>query len=383
MVMDSIRNGGKGGLLETAASFQIDQAVNQSLANPTFFPNLLLKRKPIMPESSIMSRTLVIFLLLPIFTFAQSSNPPSGIVERYSPKLDALISKKVRVDTIATGLDWCEGPLWVEQEKMLLFSDVPQNLIYKWTEAGGQQVYLKPSGYTGTIPRGGELGSNGLALSNDGKLLICQDGNRQIAIMSSPLSNPKPDFKVVTDSYLGKKFNSPNDMSIASNGDVYFTDPPYGLEKNMNDPLKEMSYQGVFRVSKNGTIELLTDTIDRPNGIALFPDGKSILIANSFRQKPFIYQYDIDEEGKLQNGRIFYDAREAQKTQKGGCDGLKIDKQGNVYASTPGGISIFTSQGELIGKIRVNPVASNCSLSGDEKTLFITADDHVLRVKMR
>lgn len=314
---------------------------------------------------------------------AQTLGQTPAFIEKYSDKLDALVSEKATLTTIADGLDWCEGPLWVESERILLFSDVPQNLIYKWTPEKGKEVYLKPAGYTQTTTRGGEVGSNGLAITKSGQLLICQHGNRQIAAMKGRISGPKPSFKALASSYEGKKFNSPNDMSVAPNGEIYFTDPPYGLEKNMIDPLKEIPFQGVFKINKSGKVILLTDSIERPNGIAVFPGGKSLLIANSFKEKPFIYRYDINEKGQLTNGRIFFDGRETAKIEKGSCDGLKIDSKGNVFASTPGGISIFSPEGELLGKIRISPVASNCSLSADEKTLYITADDHVVQVKLR
>lgn len=200
--------------------------------------------------------------------------------------------------------------------------------------------------------------------------------------MDASFKSPKPLFITLANNYKGKKFNSPNDMAVARNGAIYFTDPPYGLEKNMADPLKEMPYQGVFKISKSGKVSLLTDTITRPNGIALFPDQKTLLIANSDSQKPYWYLYDIDKKG-LKNGRIFFDAKPFIKTGKGMPDGLKIDSKGNVFASGPGGIWIFSKTGEVLGKIKVSPVASNCALSDDEKTLFITADDHVLRVKLR
>lgn len=316
-------------------------------------------------------------------SYGQTNTTRQDVIERYSPKLDMIIGKDPAIETIMDGFDWCEGPLWVEKEKMLLVSDVPQNTVYKWTPSKGKTVFLKPSGYTKTLPRGGEIGSNGLALTNEAQLLLCQDGDRKISVMNAPLSSPKSEFITITDNYKGEKFNSPNDIAVAKNGTIYFTDPPYGLEKKMDDPLKELPYQGVFKVSKDGKTTLLTDTIDRPNGIALFPDGKSILISNSFRPKPYIFKYDLDENGLLKNGRIFFDARKASETDAGAPDGLKIDSKGNVFASGPGGIWIITKAGEVLGRIRVSPVASNCALSGDEKTLFITADDHVLKVKLR
>ena len=306
-----------------------------------------------------------------------------GHVEKIDPALDAIISVDARVEIIADGFDWCEGPLWVESQKMLLFSDVPQNVIYKWTEKKGKEIYLKPSGYTINIPRGGEIGSNGLTLSKDGKLIICMDGDRRITAMNTSLQYPKPIFTTLTDNYNGKKFNSPNDLVYNSKGDLFFTDPPYGLEKNMDDPLKELPYQGIFKIKKGGGLVLLTDSITRPNGIGITPDQKTLLIANSDPLKPYWYAFDFGEGDKLINPRIFYDASEAAKKEAGMPDGLKIDSKGNVFATGPGGVWIFNKNGKLLGKIKFDGLVSNCSLSADEKTIYLTADMYVLRVKMR
>ena len=323
---------------------------------------------------------LLLVLLLAATTHGQDKK---GHVEKMDPALDAIIDAGATVDIIASGFEWSEGPQWVEKHQMLLFSDVPKNIIYKWTEKNGQEVYLTPSGYTGTIPRGGEIGSNGLILNKTGQLVICQDGDRRIAVMNADLAHPKPLFATITDNYKGKKFNSPNDMAYNSNGDLFFTDPPYGLEKNMDDPLKELPYQGIFKVKKTGGIVLLTDSISRPNGIAITPDEKTMLIANSDPLKPYWYAFDFGAGDKLINARIFYDASGAAKTAEGMPDGLKIDKKGNVFATGPGGVWIFNKDGKVLGKIRFDGLTSNCALSADEKTIYITADMYVLRVKMR
>jgi gluconolactonase len=306
-----------------------------------------------------------------------------GYVEKLDPALDAIINTNAKVEIIADSLDWSEGPLWIEQQKMLLFSDVPQNIIYKWTEKKGRQIYLSPSGYTGKVPRGGEKGSNGLALSRDGQLIICQDGDRRVSVMNAPINKPSAVFRVLTGNYQGKKFNSPNDLVYNSNGDLFFTDPPYGLEKNMDDPLKELRFQGVYKIKKSGALVLLLDSITRPNGIAITPDQKSLIIANSDPEKPYWYAYDFGKGDALVHPRIFYDATAASKKEAGMPDGLKIDSKGNVYATGPGGLWIFNSKGKLLGKIKFNGLVSNCSLTADEKTIYLTADDYVLRVKMR
>lgn len=307
----------------------------------------------------------------------------TGHIEKLDPSLDAIINSNAKIEIIAKGFHWSEGPLWIEKQKMLLFSDVPENIIYKWTAKKGKEVYLTPSGYTGTIPRGGEKGSNGLALSKSGKLIICMDGDRRMAAMQAGINNPKPVFTTLSDNYNGKKFNSPNDMAYNNNGDLFFTDPPYGLEKNMNDPLKEIPFQGVYKIKKSGALVLLLDSITRPNGIAITPDQKTLIIANSDSTKPYWYAYDFGAGDKLINPRIFYDVTTAAKSEKGLPDGLKIDSKGNVFATGPGAVWIFNKSGKLLGKIKFDGLVSNCSLSADEKTLYITANMYVLRVKMR
>jgi gluconolactonase len=297
-----------------------------------------------------------------------------GAVERISPELDAIINTAAKVEVIAGGFGWVEGPLWIESQKMLLVSDVLNNKVYKWTAEKGKELYLEHSGYTQQTPRAEELGSNGLALSLKGQLLLCQHGDRRVALMNASLTHPKADYTTLAGEYQGKKFNSPNDLVVKKNGDIYFTDPPYGLEKGVKNPSKAVPYQGVYRISKKGTVTLLTDSITRPNGIAFFPDEKHLLIANSDPQKPNIYIYDVSKEGLLSNGRIFIKERST--------DGIKIDKAGNVFATGQGGVWIYNKKGLLLGKIKINGSTSNCALTSDQKTLFITADDYLLKVDL-
>lgn len=305
-----------------------------------------------------------------------------GTIERLDPAFDAIVSADAKAEIIAEGFDWSEGALWIDKDSMLLFSDVPVNTVYKWTEAKGKEVYLTPSGYTDTLKRGGETGSNGLTLDNSGNLVLCQHGNRQMARMESPLNDPKPIFTTLAAKYKGKRFSSPNDAVFNSQGELFFTDPPYGLEKGPDDPKKELAYNGVYKVKTNGEVILLVDSISRPNGIALFPGDKKLLVASSDGEKPNWYIFDIEGD-KLVNGRIFYSAADRNKAWKGLPDGFKIDKSGNVYASGPGGIYIFNSEAKLLGKLNLPEATSNCSLSADEKTLYITNDMNVLRFKMR
>ncbi|HTK17912.1 MAG TPA: SMP-30/gluconolactonase/LRE family protein [Mucilaginibacter sp.] len=332
-----------------------------------------------------LSRLLgaIIFLTGHIAVAYAQTAKPLMTLKQIDPEFSSIVNKNAKAEILADGFLWSEGPVWVESQKMFIFSDVKKNVIYKWTKEKGKEIYLKPSGYTGTKPRGGELGSNGLGLNIKGQLVICQDGDRVVSIMDAPLDKPKPKFIKIATNYKGKKFDSPNDLAFLSNGDIYFTDPPYGLEKNVDDPLKEARYQGVYRISANGKITLLTDTLTRPNGIAFFPGGKTILISNSDPKKAYWYAYDLDKNGLFIRGRIFYNANEATKTAAGMPDGLKIDKQGHVFATGPGGMWVFNRAGKLLGKILVNDLVSNCSLSGDEKTLYVTSNHRVLKIILR
>ena len=327
-----------------------------------------------------------LFPFILIVLLAGCENKPHyktiGEIERIDASLDSIVSPDAKIEIIAEGLDWSEGPLWIEKEKMLLFSDVPRDTIFKWTEEKGKEVYLTPSGYTDTAKRGGEMGSNGLTLDLNGNLILCQCGNRQIARMEVSLSNPSPKYTSIANTYLNKKFNSPNDVIVNSKGEVFFTDPPYGLEKKMDDPKKEIPFQGVYKVYKNGEVILLTDTLTRPNGIVLLPGEKTLLIANSDPGKPNWYAFDINNDS-LSNGRIFFSCAGYDKNLKGLPDGMKVDKSGNLFATGPGGIWIFSKTGKLIGKIKVPEATSNCAFSADEKTLYITNDMNVLRVKLR
>lgn len=314
-------------------------------------------------------------------SYAQTSNPVIR-VEAVDPSFNKLVNKDAKAEVIATGIMWSEGPLWVESHKMLLFSEVRNNTVYKWTEAKGKEVYLKPSGYTSTVPRGGEMGSNGLGLNIKGQLVLCQDGDRVVSIMDAPLDKPQAKYIKLASGYNGKKFDSPNDLAFMKNGDIYFTDPFYGLERGVTDPLKEAPYQGVYRISK-GKVTLLTTEITNPNGIGIFPGEKKIVIANSNPANPVWYTYDLDKNGLFKNKKIFFTAKTEAKGFIGSPDGLKIDKQGNVWATGPEGVWVINKDGKLLGRIVISDLASNLSFSADEKTIYVTNNSKVLKIKLR
>jgi gluconolactonase len=333
-----------------------------------------------------MNKIAVCAIALSMFASCRVTNemPSIGSIERLDPALDEIINSDARVEILADGYEWTEGPVWIESKKMLLFSDVPKNTIYKWTEKDGAQVYLTPSGYTGSEPsQSKEPGSNGLTLDNSGKLVMCQHGDRRIARLEADYDSPKPVFSTIADRFEGKRFNSPNDADIRKNGDLFFTDPPYGLPQQENDTTKETPYQGVYKVSAAGAVSLLVDSLTRPNGIAFTPDEKSFIVANSDPGKARWYAFDLAENDSIVNARIFYDATEETKSAKGLPDGLRIDKKGNVFASGPGGVWVFSPAGKVLGKIRIPEATANCELADDDKTLYITSDMYLIRVKLR
>ena len=338
-----------------------------------------------------MTKSLWLFLIILIACNSKTENAKRdmnhktiGSIERFDPALDGIISANAKIEVIAEGFEWSEGPLWIEKHNMLLFSDVPMNTVFKWTEEKGKEVYLKPSGYTGSEPSPcKEPGSNGLLLDAAGNLVLCQHGDRQVGKMDAPLDKPQAKFISLANKFTGKKFNSPNDAVFNSAREIFFTDPPYGLQtQDDTDPKKEISFNGVYKVKTNGEVIILVDSITRPNGLAFLPGEKKLIVACSDPSKPNWYIYDVSGDSLL-NGKIFYSAVEEAKTMRGLPDGLKIDKSGNIFATGPGGVTIFNSEGKKIGLIKLSDPTSNCALSPDEKILYITNDMNLLRVKLR
>lgn len=301
-----------------------------------------------------------------------------GWIERADPRLDALIDSDAVVEKLAEGFDWSEGPVWVPRDNCLLFSDVPQNVVYRWREGQGIDVFLKPSGYTGSVARGGESGSNGLALDREGRLLLCQHGDRRVARWENGR------FVTLADRYLGRPLNSPNDLVVKSNGDIYFTDPPYGMTAESRRDPNALPFCGVYRISRTGELTLLVSDMTRPNGIAFSPDEKTLYVAQSDPERPLWMAFPLKEDGTLEEGKVFFDAKPwLEAGLKGLPDGMKVDVHGNIFATGPGGVNVFTSDGTFLGRIRITVPAANCAFGNDGSVLYITADMYLLRVKTK
>lgn len=306
-----------------------------------------------------------------------------GDVERLDPAIDSLIPPGTAIEVLAEGFKWSEGPVWVEDGGYLLFSDVPANAIYRWKEGEGHRLWLRPSGYTGEVPRGGEPGSNGLVIDDEGRLVICQHGDRRMARLDAPLSAPEPRFTTLADRYDGNRFNSPNDAVLHSGGALYFTDPPYGLVEGPNDPSREMGHNGVYRVSPDGEVTLLTAELMRPNGLAFSPDEAVLYVANSDPEWAIWRAYEVRADGTIGSGRVFYDVTEWVPERPGLPDGLKVDASGNIFATGPGGVLVFSPEGRHLGTIRTTQATANCAFGDRGRTLFMTAYRYLLRIRLR
>jgi gluconolactonase len=317
-----------------------------------------------------------------------------GKVVRLDPRFDKLIPKDAQLERIAGPFIWTEGTVWVKNGGYLLFSDIPNNVVMKWKEGEGATKFVFPSGYTGKKARGGkpgdEPGSNGLTIDLEGRLTLCEHGDRKVSridVKLGPDTKPMLDAKTMKKTTLayqigGKRLNSPNDQVWHSNGDLYFTDPPYGLQKNWDDPARELDYCGFYLLKKDGTLKLLSKEMSRPNGIALSPDEKTLYIANSDFAKPVWMAYPVKSDGTIGEGKVFYDASEQVKAKKPGLpDGMKVDVDGNLFATGPGGLFVFAPDGTLLGMIERTEPTANCCFGDDGSTLYIACNHDIGRIR--
>ena len=293
-----------------------------------------------------------------------------------------LVDRHVKPTIIAEGFVWSEGPLWLEDRDALIFADVPSNSIFEWRAGDSLRVYMKQSGYPVDDKRRKNSGSNGMVLDADGKLILCQHGLRQVVRMTNSILDPSPIFETIADRYEGKRFNSPNDICIASDGTLFFTDPPYGLE----DPTgPELLYSGVFMVTPEKEVTLLIDSLTKPNGIALSPDEDRLYVAVSDPEGAVYHVYDLDENFRITEHELLFDATHLlDKGLKGLPDGIKVHSSGTIFATGPGGVLVFSPKGEWLGSIRTGDRASaNLAFNTDESMLFITATDWLLKVPLK
>jgi gluconolactonase len=299
-----------------------------------------------------------------------------GRIVRNDPAMDKLIPPGAKVEKVHGGFRFIEGPVWVRSGGYLLFSDLQQNAILKWTPDGSISFFRQPV-FSGKYPEGVQIGSNGLTLDKQGRLIAAEHGNRRVT-----RTEKDGTITVLADRYEGKRLNSPNDLVARSNGDIYFTDPPglYRTYPQVPDaPQRELDFAGVYRITAPGKVELVTKDVPYPNGIAFSPDEKKLYVAST-RPDKFWMVYDVAANGSLKNGRKFFDA--TKMPGDGVPDGMKVDRAGNIYATGPAGVMIFTPEGKLLGYIQLPEIPANLNWGdADGKALYITARTSLYRVR--
>jgi|TARA_B110000305_G_C19464791_1_gene657067 gluconolactonase len=324
-----------------------------------------------------MKKITLLLLFIPLIFFGQ--NDFIGSVERFSSEIDEFFSKDSKIEIIANGFSWSEGPVWSKKLNAVLFSDVPNNVIYKWDEKNGLEIFLDNIGYSGVVPNLKKAGTNGLTIDNEGNLIICMHGDRRIVKLKDWNNN---EFVPLATSFNNKLLNSPNDLVYNSNKDLFFTDPPYGLKGGDNDKLKELDYNGVFKLTSNGKLSVLIKNLSRPNGIAISRDEKLLYVANSDLNNPVIMKYQISDEG-VKNPEVFFDGSFLSKKDKGLFDGLKIHPSGTVFATGPGGVLLIKSNGNHIGTVRTEVRTANCTFDDKYEYLYMTSHQYLTRIKLQ
>ncbi|MCX2982038.1 SMP-30/gluconolactonase/LRE family protein [Halieaceae bacterium IMCC14734] len=299
----------------------------------------------------------------------------------YDDRFYEFIEVDSQVEILASELEWAEGPVWVKGLDSLLFSDVAVGKVYQWSDAGGLSVYLQPSGHA---PDGlGQLwrGSNGLAIDENGSLLLAQQSNRTLARMLAPITQPTPDYDILVSHYRGKSINSPNDLVVHRSGDIYFTDPPYGLSGFEKSPDIELDFFGVFRLTKSGELIAVTKRLRKPNGIALSNDQSVLYVSDSAKNKAQIVAIELDHQGNFEKSRLFFDGKQLISEGSGSTDGMVVHPSDFLFVSIPNGVGVLSPEGALLGKIVLGQV-TNMTLNDTFSQLYITSPKKLMRLKI-
>lgn len=303
-----------------------------------------------------------------------------GRIVRWDAALDELVSSDSRIEKLAEGFTWSEGPAWIAGGEYLLFTDVPENTMYRWSERDGLSVFLKPSGYDG--PDLGVLrepGANGLFAESSEAILLADSGTRIVARLDLATKQKTP----VASDFGGQRFNSPNDVIRRTDGRIFFTDPPYGLKDINASPVKELKHNGVYRIDPDGTVVLIDDELTFPNGIELSPDERTLYVANSDPERPIWMAYTLNERGEVTEKRIFADVSDLVGPDNPGLpDGMSVAVSGHIFATGPGGVLVFSPEGKRLGLIATGTAISNCAFGDDGRTLYMTSHNFIARTRV-
>jgi len=323
----------------------------------------------------------MLLFLWPALALADTPPWPEQPVLTLQPNMQQVVSKQAVLEQLAEGFHWAEGPVMDPVSGDVLFSDVPQNTVYRWSVQQGLTVYLQPSGYTGLHPDNNlQEGANGLIFNHDGQLVLAQHGDRRLAVLQSSAETPQ--YQTLISRYNGKLLNSPNDVVQHSSGAYYFTDPPYGLKGADSSEQKQLRVNGIYRLQGDGQLTLLASHLTRPNGLAFSPDEQWLYVANSDPAAAQWWRYPVNSDGTLGEGKLFFDATAAAKMASGLPDGLKVLPSGILLATGPGGVWVLSAKGEHLGTIQTGVAAANVALSADNSWLYITASRYLLRIKL-
>ena len=325
-----------------------------------------------------MKKFKLIFILIPHILLSQEVI--NSDITVFDESVLSIINKNAKIEILADTFIVAEGPLWDTSQNRLIFTDVRQNKIFTWDENNGVREYISPSGSTGYAPSFSNcgIGANGLAFDENGNIILCQHGDRRLAFTQN-ISSKDPKFTTVIDNYEGKRFNSPNDLAISKNGDIYFTDPPYGF-KNFSDKYREINFNGVYKYSKDGEVFLISSNMSRPNGIALSLDEKYIYVNNSDpRNDSKILRFKTSNFDE----KLFFDGTELSKKYQGGFDGLKVHSSGNIFTTGPNGGLIISPNGKLLAMINYGKKITNCNFDNKEEYLYVTGFDDISRIKLK
>ena len=301
-------------------------------------------------------------------------------IDRWDPAMDAIVPKDWKIEKLAEGFGWAEGPIWVKSGGYLLFTDVPGNKMWKWSENGGLEKFLDPSGATAPDPNvWREAGANGLAILDAKTILLADTGNRAIQKLDLATKQKTP----VATLFEGKKFSSPNDVTRMKSGVLFFTDPPYGFKKFDEAPEKEVAFNGVYRMATDGTVTVVDKELHRPNGVALSPDESVLYVAQSEPTKAIIMAYSLDANGNVTSKKLFNDLTDlVSKDAPGLPDGLTVAADGTIFATGPGGVIVLSKDGKRLGRIRNGKAIANCKFGDDGRTLYLTSDDILARIRL-
>jgi gluconolactonase len=304
-----------------------------------------------------------------------------GAVRRENAGMDAIVAPDAVVQKLAEGFTWAEGPVWDRANRRLLFTDVPGNVMHSWSRERGLEEFMRPSGFAGSdASHLREAGANGLAIDAAGALVMCDSGSRALARVDLGTRQKT----IFLERYEGKRFNSPNDLTLSRSGAIYFTDPPYGLAGINESPVKELAFNGVFRLSPDGALRLIDDSLTFPNGVALSPDESTLYVANSDPARPIIKSYALDASGLPASSSVFFDASSLMGPDAPGLpDGMAVDAEGRLFATGPGGVMVLSPAGVLMGVIGAGRAVANCEFGEDGRTLFLTAHDTLGRIRLK